>query len=559
MAAPRPERTENAEVAEKPNPPPELIGNIAELSQNAKGIYFLYIGVLAYCALTVAGTSDRQIVLNESTTLPVINVQVSLEGFFILAPLLAIFLFIYFQIYLGRLRQLFFDLRTKFRPINEAWHIYPWMLNFADEAGAGFTTRFMSTFSIWWSLPIVLMLLALWYLKKHEPVLGSIIGLLPIIGTLIVLAFWIKKPGQPRKIGTSQLMLLGIAILFEFIFFGKFMPDAMAGKKIIGAWPTLDVSYENLVQKQDVAYTTLYWGELSKAKLQGANFTGAILQKVDLSGTDLRKAIFTRAVLKDANLEGANLQEARLEFAELDGINLHGANLVGADFTGVNLQGFDFTGYNLRNTVFIDANLQSSIFVDSELNGTIFRGARLDSASFYLDYQQFDSTTDFRGATLKGVKDDFTGPDAPWEQENLSRSGLSEQRFELHQQRQVVLDLKTGLTWQRSGSDRQMGFYDAQVYIEQLNRENVAGFNYWRLPTVEEAKSLSPADSLFDSRQNNIWTRDFGEDRGWCVSLYTGEIDEYRSYDDEPLMWPWIRAVVDTRHESSEDAVQDYK
>jgi Protein of unknown function (DUF1566) len=53
----------------------------------------------------------------------------------------------------------------------------------------------------------------------------------------------------------------------------------------------------------------------------------------------------------------------------------------------------------------------------------------------------------------------------------------------------LVIDAKTSLMWQRSGIDitsiRRM-----QLHIEEMNKEKFAGFNDWRLPTLEEAMSL---------------------------------------------------------------------
>ena len=60
-------------------PPDWLIENIAEASKNARKIYFLYIGFLAYCALTVFSTTDRQIILNETARLTIVNLDVSLN------------------------------------------------------------------------------------------------------------------------------------------------------------------------------------------------------------------------------------------------------------------------------------------------------------------------------------------------------------------------------------------------------------------------------------------------------------------------------------------------
>ncbi len=55
---------------------------------------------------------------------------------------------------------------------------------------------------------------------------------------------------------------------------------------------------------------------------------------------------------------------------------------------------------------------------------------------------------------------------------------------------EIVLDYGTGLIWQHSGSAEELVYKMAIEYIEGLNRSKYAGFNDWRLPTIEEAMSL---------------------------------------------------------------------
>ncbi len=105
-----------------------------------------------------------------------------------------------------------------------------------------------------------------------------------------------------------------------------------------------------------------------------------------------------------------------------------------------------------------------------------------------------------------------------------------ENEFEL-QRDGGVYDAKTRLTWQQSGSTEKVTFEDAQVYIEQKNRENYGGYSDWRLPTLKEAMSLmSPdqkdgiyIDPLFDKTQKWIWTADkYGASLAWVVGFYFG-------------------------------------
>lgn len=53
----------------------------------------------------------------------------------------------------------------------------------------------------------------------------------------------------------------------------------------------------------------------------------------------------------------------------------------------------------------------------------------------------------------------------------------------------TVTDLVNGVTWQLGGCDL-TSIKKVRSYIDELNRENFAGHNDWRLPTLEEALSL---------------------------------------------------------------------
>jgi hypothetical protein len=96
--------------------------------------------------------------------------------------------------------------------------------------------------------------------------------------------------------------------------------------------------------------------------------------------------------------------------------------------------------------------------------------------------------------------------------------------------------------WQQAGSPNYMAFSEAQKYIEDLNRQKFAGFNDWRLPTLEEAMSLMEPtrndalyiDTKFDVKQRWIWTSDiYSAARTWTVHFDSGSFDYDRvDYDD---------------------------
>ncbi len=94
----------------------------------------------------------------------------------------------------------------------------------------------------------------------------------------------------------------------------------------------------------------------------------------------------------------------------------------------------------------------------------------------------------------------------------------------------VVVDHATGLMWLKGGFDA-MNLTDAASNINRLNAEIFAGFNDWRLPTLEEAMSLMEPqthdnfhiDPVFQKGVNFIWTTDSTPNgRGWVVYFHDG-------------------------------------
>jgi hypothetical protein len=98
----------------------------------------------------------------------------------------------------------------------------------------------------------------------------------------------------------------------------------------------------------------------------------------------------------------------------------------------------------------------------------------------------------------------------------------------------VVVDKATGLMWHQNGSDSSMRYKKAKKWIRKLNKRGYAGYQDWRLPTVEEAASLLASsknnsdlyiDPIFSNMQEWIWTGDEfddGSEAAWDVSFHDG-------------------------------------
>ena len=191
---------------EKPEAPKWLIDSIAEVSKNTRSLYLWFLGFLAYCALALATTTDRQIVLDEGVLLPIIGLSVPLGVFFVVAPLLAILLFTYLQLYLQRLKGLVEDLRQNFRPIRKR-RLYPWILNIAEdpEGGSiGVLQKLVPSFVLWWALPMVLLLFVWISLKKHDVALSMTVGVLSGLGFIAAGYFWYQYARPQWKVLSKE-------------------------------------------------------------------------------------------------------------------------------------------------------------------------------------------------------------------------------------------------------------------------------------------------------------------------------------------------------------------
>ncbi len=130
-------------------------------------------------------------------------------------------------------------------------------------------------------------------------------------------------------------------------------------------------------------------------KLEGADLSGANLEKADLSGADLTGAILAKANLSGADLTGATLDRcvairARLREAYLGNARAPGGEFSGADFSEADLSGFTSEGGRFAGARFKDAVLANAVltggdftearFANADLRGADFTGAKLATA-----------------------------------------------------------------------------------------------------------------------------------------------------------------------------------
>ena len=112
----------------------------------------------------------------------------------------------------------------------------------------------------------------------------------------------------------------------------------------------------------------------------------------------------------------------------------------------------------------------------------------------------------------------------------------------------LITDAVTGLVWQQAGSEYPLTWHHAGKYVDSLNQQQYAGFNNWRLPTVDELMSLlveTPHGEdycvapVFDPRQRTLWSCDRRSfTAAWYVSVNMGFV----SWQDFSAYF-YVRAV----------------
>ena len=463
--------------------PDWLIDNIAECSKNARAIYLLYLGFLAYCAVTLFGVTDRQIVLNEGVRLPIVNVDVALRGFYFLAPVVAFVLFAYLQLYLQRLRQLKLDLERK-HPDVDPKRFYPWMLNIADrpEPGAvGFLQKLVVGFLLWGLLPAVLCVFSFTFLRTHDPVWTWVLSLAPTAGAFAAAYFWYVDGGGISRHWDAAppffLFMIGAAATICLLAVSNY---SLAGDRERGQ--TVDLSFQVLVEEQNEEYD-VFWLDLRGAQLQGASLTSAVLKKADLDKANLDRATLSDANLREARLDSASLINTDFSSARLDSASLRKARLDGADFSQAwlidadlfkvetQLDSVNFNGAYLDSADLCSVQLDGADFRNSRLVGTLFNNAQLNGADFrdaYLYKTQFDSTS-LNRANLQDaqlVKVDFRGA-------RLVKADLRNAQFDSTRLRGAQLDSANLYGAQLDSTD----LFEAQLDSADLSEAHLNGVN----------------------------------------------------------------------------------
>jgi uncharacterized protein YjbI with pentapeptide repeats len=424
--------------AETPVNPYSLLEAVNRSSDTAHTAWLIFLGVMAYLMIAVAGVTHKQLLLQKDVQLPILNVNIPQVQFFQFAPVfLLLFHFgLISQLALLARKTLEFDMAVRHleptarrtHPLRLELHNFFFVQGIAGPHRSAIMSLFLHSMS-WLTLavlPVVLLLfIQLSFLPYHDSlitwthrvVLVLDIIVLILIGVFLMRAetsffraFWRTSIGHPISFLMTTIILVAVAF-FSFAVAtipGKLL-DRTVKKFILLPAKTAAAGGSNSYLSGFAV--PLFWGS-SDGSLFGFFHRNLIVRDVDLvadrevsSGepsltlrgrdlryaqldrSDLHQADFTGTRLDGASLIGANLTNVRLSCGDENELlfgagrekaqcaSARGANFLGAKLAGANLTGIDLSGSKLEN-----AQLEGAVLRLSVLEGTNFSNANLRKA-----------------------------------------------------------------------------------------------------------------------------------------------------------------------------------
>jgi uncharacterized protein YjbI with pentapeptide repeats len=409
--------------------------NVAEASKATQSLFTSIIFVCAYTWLTIASTTDAQLLNNAappSSRLPILGIDIPLVRFYLVAPLLLLCLYVYFQLGLQRLWEELAELPAVFpdgRPLDR--RAYPWLLNVLVRAhlprlreGRSHLAKWQSRISVllaWGLVPATIFLAWGRYLPAHDwyatalhiallaAAAGAGAAFLRLASSTLRgserRAFMWKRAWKDARalgLGASVGVALLLYVFSVGVIDGVYIKSVYDDKKIA----ELLAGYYRLDVRRWVPQALDRFGLCSSANLTDANLStkpanwspahpelldavkGADLERRNLRHAMAYNAFGANAYMQQSDLRWADFREADLRRADfrqanLQGVNFRFANLAGADFRKkANLAEARFKEATVDNARFEEANLRNATFADASMRGVDLLKANLTGADF---------------------------------------------------------------------------------------------------------------------------------------------------------------------------------
>ncbi len=349
-----------------------LLGSLNSSAERFQTLWFSFLGLTLYFAITALATTHRNLLLGEPQTLPILNIKVELLPFYLIAPLFYLVFHFYvlmMLVLLGRTAEPFErQLRTTL-PDEVGQELYRARVENAlflqilvgmkrERTGFdGTLLTLIALITIVFAPIATLILMQMMFLPYHSFAITWWHRALVFADLVLIIVMTrrffspsdITAPvsGQANRI--ADLCLIAI-VLWLSLWEGRWAGEPFIGRSDFAAtknglvWglfqDRLNLRGELIVGKDRLE-------EIGKeiASRGGTDFVPTRifrdrdLQAADFSAADLRGVTFAGAIMRGAGLQSARLDHADLSVAQLQGANLSGARMRGANLGGTQMQG----------------------------------------------------------------------------------------------------------------------------------------------------------------------------------------------------------------------------
>lgn len=413
----------------------ELTQDVNLTSASTRNGWVLFLALQAYFFVALAGITHQDLLLNTPVALPLLQVEISLKGFFVFGPVILVLIHVGILLQHVMLARQARDLHERvtqfegtglFRNHRTRTHLHPYFFTqlIAGPQRSPFFAFFLAMMT-WLSFGILPVLMLLNFQTAFLPYHDLDITwaqrtyLVLDILMLTIFAAFMRYPSAPFVTGFGRTIrerprsfLLGFIPGVGALFFSlsvATVPDEKMDRAM--TWlmpaPAVSLSADTRPPRQTFWLTALLFeGGVdvlsgSPAGLFGRNLvvTDTALVKdrglppeetsINLRRRDLRYGTFDRSDLHQADLTGADLTQASLREVNLieakaNKAVFRGADLWRARFIPSTSPGRPVNPMRLRGADLRAANLAQANLMGAELDGALFeaadlRGAQMDT------------------------------------------------------------------------------------------------------------------------------------------------------------------------------------
>jgi uncharacterized protein YjbI with pentapeptide repeats len=451
-----------APEGETPVNPYSLLEAVNHSSDTAHTGWLIFLGIMAYLVIAVAGVTHKDLLLETPVSLPIMQVDIQLTQFFQFAPIVLVLLHIGIvsQLTLLARETLEFDYAIRLlEATDKRTHPLRLELNnfFFVQAIAGpFRSRVMSTFlhGMSWLTIVVLPVILLIYIQVvflpyhsegitwiHRIALLVDIILLISIGVFLMRAETSFMQACMRTTAAHPISFSATVFVLISVWIVSFFVATIPGEQL-DRFTQRVLGFDNEDEtgqgpRYISGFSTPFLTFGSEGSLLGLFKRNLVVVDTDLVVNKDQTPGEPSLSLRDRDLRFAKLDRSDLHQADFTGSDLRGASLIGTDLTGVwmqcadisqllmtedraagncttarrakftraRLDGARMTGIDLRGAKLDEANLEGADLSYSLLQGANFASARLDKAELTGGVQA--QGANFIVANLQGA--DLTG------------------------------------------------------------------------------------------------------------------------------------------------------